>query len=111
MARGLIKIQEELHHRLLKLRSIDALIHRPEFEALWNDSTVPEQAELVEFITQANREALYKWVREHPSLDVTQKSLPRLRAQARRLGLENFSRLGKIELIRNILEKEKHNAK
>lgn len=107
MAHGLIKLQEELHHRLLKLRSIEALIRQPQFERLWDDSSEETQKELKGYIEKADKENVRKWMTEHPSLELAEKSLTVIKKIAARLGISNYSRKGKLELVQDIKEKEK----
>ena len=106
MARGLIKLQEELHHHLLKLRSIEATIRQPQFERLWADSNETQQLVLRAYIKNADKDAVIRWSREHPSLQLGEKSLADLKKIAYRLGIKNYSRKGKIELIQDISKKE-----
>jgi hypothetical protein len=107
MAKGLIKLQEEFHHRLLKLRSIEAMIRRPQFERLWGDSTPEDKIQLEQYLFEANKDGVIMWMKEHPSLELTEKPLVDLKKIAYKLGVKNISRKGKIELVRNIQEKEK----
>jgi hypothetical protein len=107
MARGIIKLQEELHHRLLKLRSIEAIVRRPQFERLWADSTEDQQRQLKESIEKLDKVSIRKWMMEHPSLELVEKPLTELKKIAHRLGVSNYSRKGKLELVQDIQEKEK----
>jgi len=108
MAKGLIKLQEDLHNTILKLRSIEAIVGRPQFERLWDDSSPEQQAALMINIQNADKENVIIWERDHPSLELGEKSLTCLKRIACRLGLVNYSRKGKLELIRDIQEKENY---
>jgi len=107
MAKGLIRIQEELHHRILKLRSIEAIIRRPQFERLWADSAPVDQGILEKHLADADKDAIIKWAKEHPSLELVEKPLVDLKKIAYNLGITNYSRKGKLELVQDIQEKEK----
>lgn len=106
MAKGLIKLQEELHHKVLKLRSIEAMIRRPEFERLWADSSNEHQEALKKLIDVADKDKVREWIRNHPSLDLAEKPLCDLQKIAYKLGIKNYSRLGKVDLVRAIRNKE-----
>ena len=102
MAKGMIRLQEELHWRILSLRSIETMIRRPEFERLWDDSSDEKKEELRKLIEDANRDKVKDWMTGHPSLDLTEKKLSDLQKIAYRLGVKNYSRLGKLELVKAI---------
>lgn len=107
MAKGLIKLQEEFHHRLLKLRSIEAMIRRPQFERLWGDSDVNQQEELKKMMDAADKAGVSQWMKEHPSIELAEKPLADLKKIAYKLGITNYSRKGKLELVRDIQQQEK----
>ena len=107
MAKGIIKLQEEIHNRLLRLRSIDAILRRPQFERLWADSSEQEQQSLKAAIELLDKDAIITWMKEHTSLELAEKSLSDLKKIAYKLGITNYSRKGKLELMQDIREKEK----
>jgi hypothetical protein len=106
MAKGLIKLQEEFHHRLLKLRSIEAMIRRPQFERLWGDSDECDKVQLQQYLFEANKDGVIRWMKDHPSLQLEEKPLVDLKKIAYKLGISNYSRKGKLQLVRDIKEKE-----
>lgn len=110
MAKGLIKIQEELHHRLLRLRSIEAMIRRPQFDRLWDASSEAEQKIFQKLIADADRSAIMLWIKDHPSLELAEKPLSLLKGIASRLGITNVTRKSKLELIRDIQQRETDGA-
>jgi len=83
------------------------MIRRPQFERLWGDSSDESKKQLQTHILAADKKAVVKWMREHPSLELAEKPLVDLKTIARRLGITNYSRKGKLELIRDIENKEK----
>lgn len=82
------------------------MIRRPQFDRLWADSSDEDKARLMKFIEQANRDEVRVWIRTHPSLDLAEKPLCDLQKIAYKLGIKNYSRLGKLELVRAIKTKE-----
>lgn len=110
MAKGLIRLQEGLHHRLLKLRSIDAIIQSRSFERLWDDSGREQQKVVEAAINDCNPFTIRDWMRHHPSLELAEKKLSVLQEIAVRLGIRNISRQGKMELVNAIMQKEKYGS-
>jgi len=108
MATGMIKLQEELHNKILNLRSIEAMIRRPQFERLWEDSSENDKEQLRCFIKDAKRRKVVTWIETHPSLELGEKKLTVLKNIATRLGIKNISRMGKVELVREIESREKN---
>ena len=103
---GLIKLQEELHNKLLILRSLEATVAKPLFQRLWDDSK-PEQQEFVRKALVAGDKILVEsWIRTHPSIDVGERSVRDLYSIAQRLRIKNYSRLSKEELIVSIQQAE-----
>ncbi len=82
------------------------MIRRPQFERLWADSSEGEQACFRKLIAAANRDSARDWMREHPSLDLAEKKLCDLQEIGYKLGIKNYSRLSKLELVRAIRMKE-----
>lgn len=85
---------------------MEAMILRPQFERLWNDSSEEEKNVVREYIEKCDKKGLSNWLRTHRSLDLGERSYEYLREAARRLGIRNYSRLTKPELIRLIKEAE-----
>lgn len=104
---GYHRVREELHNRILKLRSIENLISKPIFERLWKDSS-KEEATIAEIhIGIINVDGLIRWMRTHRSLDIGEKSLRELQKIAKSRLIKNWSRLTKRELIIQIAREEK----
>lgn len=103
---GLIRLREGLHNRLLKLRSIEAMVAQPSFARLWNDSTEEMRTKLQVSIDTGDRQAVANWIKQHPSLELGERSLTELKRIARDLRIPNYSRLGKPQLIHQIQECE-----
>ncbi len=92
---------------MLLLRSLEATILQPKFERLWEDSSNRQKDEVKTIVIKEDRKKLTEWIRNHPSIDLGEKSLRQLRKIGYRLGVKNYSRLTIAELIKAIQEKEK----
>ena len=101
-----MKLREEVHNKVLLLRSLEATILQPKFERLWTDSSKRQKDEVFEIIKAESKRRLNAWIRNHPSIDLGEKSLRQLRDIGCRLGVQNYSRLTKAELIKAIQDKE-----
>jgi len=100
-------LREEVHNKVLLLRSLETTILQPKFERLWADSSKRQKDEVFEIIRAESKGRLNAWIRNHPSIDLGEKSLRQLRDIGGRLGVKNYSRITKAELIKAIQEKEK----
>lgn len=103
---GLIRMQEEIHNKILKLRSIEAMISRPSFPRLWEDSPDDLKDDFQILLDNIDKEGILVWIRDHPSLELGERSLTDLKRIAQRLGIKNYSRKGKPELINDIEDRE-----
>ena len=95
-------LQYATHQRLLALRSIEYLINTPLFARLWADSIDSAKMVVRHFITNLRRESLLKWMANHPSIDIGEMSIARIKQIAKDLRIKNYSRLRKTELINAI---------
>jgi len=103
---GIHKIREKLHARILLLRSIEGTLSSIRFERLWSDSDKKQRKEVLDYLDAEDKEAIVTWLRNHPSLDVAELPLSRIKELAQKLRIRYYSRLGKLELIRAIREIE-----
>ena len=108
--KGLVKLREEVHNRVLNIRTIENIIHRPKFTRLWSDSTETEKKDVVEIIKVGDRRKLHKWIADHPSLDLGEKPLAKLRKIGQKLGVKYYARLSHSELLAAIMKKENEYA-
>ena len=104
--KGLLKLREEVHNRAMKSRTIENIILRPTFTRLWLDSNEKEKKEVVDIVERGDRKELNRWIREHPSLNLGERPFRNLREIGRKIGIKNYSRLSKTELIAAIIKKE-----
>ena len=91
------------------MRAILNKVDSAQFETLWNQSTEEQREEVVKIISDGARNKLKEWMETHPALKAEDWGYNRLRTRARRLGVKNYSRLTREELIREIMEKESAN--
>ena len=103
---GLMKLREEVHNRAMTFRTIENILLRPMFVRLWIDSTDAEKKTVEEIIKQGDRNRLNKWMENHPSVDLGEKPFRNLRRIGQKLGIENYSRLDRAQLIAAIIQKE-----
>ncbi len=83
------------------------MIRRTQFERLWGDSDESEKVQIQQYLFEANKDGVIQWMKEHPSLELEEKPLVDLKKIAYKLGILNYSRKGKLQLVRDIKEKEK----
>ena len=79
-------------------RSIVLILERPFLLGLEDTN------KLTELVTAGNKEGLKQWIKNHPDLDLGEMNVSRLRVIAQELGVYNYSRLSRGELIRGIKE-------
>lgn len=101
------ELKKVAHANTLKCRSIEAIVTSAKFERLWEESTQLLKMEAEHIIWKNNKGQLMKWMQDHPSLELGERSLIYLRGKAKKLRVKNYSRLSKPELIRGIANKEK----
>ena len=102
---GLIALRENLHNKMLKMRNLEVIMGSAKFERLWKDSDPVQQDAVQQLIHDLNGPAIREWMRKHPSLELGEQPLYRLREIAKRRNILNYSRKAKGELI-TILQKE-----
>jgi len=105
---GIITLREETHNRLLGLRSIVNLICKPQFEVLWDNSDEQTKSRLKEYVEEANKDKVLKWMREHPCISPAEMTWTQLVNTAKRLRVPKYSRMTKIELIAECERRMEH---
>lgn len=103
---GLLKLREEIHNRILRLRSMETLILRPLFDRVWEDSSEEERTKILALLDQADRNGLGLYIQKHASFAMEEKSSKELKNIARRFGILNWSRMTKDELVISIVKEE-----
>lgn len=102
------KLRRELHERVLRLRSVEHVIHQSLFERLWTDSSEEERVVAEVYINAGNRQRLVNWIRNHKSIDYGEMTLQQLRRVGNIMAVPNYSRLSKIELLSAIEEEKRY---
>jgi len=108
---SLREMKEAAHRNTLKCRSIESIVTSDKFERMWGESKKIQKMEAEHIIWKGNKGQLMKWMSDHPSLELGERSLIYLRARAKKIRVKNYSRLSKPELIREIEYKEKIDEK
>ncbi len=103
---GIHKIREEAHNFAMKFRAIENMIGRADFIRLWVDSSDEDQNKAYELIKKGDRDALKKWMKNHPSKSLYDKTVPQLRAIAKQLGIKYYTTLNQGQLVAEIIRKE-----
>ena len=104
--KGLVKLREEVHNRAMTFRTIENIVLRPMFTRLWIDSTSDERKIVEDIIKRGNRKQLNRWMRDHPSVNLGEKPFRNLRELGRKLGIKNYPRLDRPQLITAIIQRE-----
>jgi len=81
---------------------VETAINHPRFDSLWDDSSDTERQQFLEFMSIPDKVKIFDWIRNHPSLELEDKSLVELKEIAYKLNVLNYSRLLKPDLIRSI---------
>jgi len=90
------------------MRRLEHLILSPLFERLWKDSDEGLKDAATKRVFAGDLRGLKAWMRNHPSIDLGEKSVRTLREIGQRQGIANYSRLTKVELMSAIREREAH---
>lgn len=105
----LIDLRKKVHQKVLQVRNFENLLACPALDELWDKSTDDTRKELERIVLSHDRIALQKWIQEHPTIDLGERSICELKQIARRYGITGWSRLTKRELIRELIyEKTRH---
>lgn len=108
---GIHKIREELHNKVLRLRSIESVVSSDKFERLWEVSNDAEKEKVSKLIEKADRLKVSDWVKTHPSISYGEMGVISLKRVAQRMRIPHYSRLTQTELIQAIEAKEKSDGK
>ena len=104
-------LRDNIHHRVLHLRSMESTINGILFERLYNESDKEKKEDVIKILESSTKDKLIVWINRHPALDVGEKSVSQLRDTASKLRIKNYSRLLKHEVVAAIKDKEKPHEK
>ncbi len=93
------------------VRAVLNRVDSAQFEILWKQSTQEQLEEVQKVIYTGDKEGLKKWMKTHSALKAEEWGYTRLRDRARALGVKNYSRITRDELIQEIMEKESTHEK
>lgn len=106
MSKPLTEVRDDLRQKTLHSRSLEAIIMTERFERLWMESTVSQRETVMAFIEFGFKSRVSEWMKNHPSLELGERPISYLKERGRLLGIRNYSRLQKAELISQIHKKE-----
>lgn len=108
---SLSNLKKQLHEKILMLRSLESVINKPKFSRLWHESTDEEKKQVSNYIDNKDKDSLLNWLNTHRALEVGELNIRQLRETAKQMNIRNYSRLGKLDLMRAINgEKQSGNA-
>lgn len=93
------ELRRQVREQILLLRSVWHLINQDTFTQLWDSSNPDEQDKVKYYALMGDRGKLKNWVTHHPSIELGEKSVRDLKDLAKVLGVQNYSRMTKPELI------------
>lgn len=99
-------LAQKVKQRCANARSIHEIIITEKFSDLYGSSTDSEKKRIESIILANSAEELKAWVRTHPAAALETLSYGRLRERAKRLQIQNYSRMMKGELIEAIRSKQ-----
>jgi hypothetical protein len=102
----LSKMRISVRNKLNNLRNIDYLISTSSFESLWAISEDDMKKSLRDILEKEDKNRFMNWIKNHPSIELGEKSVGDLKEIARDLRIPNYSRLTKIQLLIKIKDSE-----
>lgn len=96
-----------VHRKMNQARSILQMITTDKFKTLWEGSSELEKKRMVSIVLGNNKDEVDLWIKHHPSMEVGELSIRRLRERGKRLRIKNYCRLMKYELVREIEKVER----
>jgi len=94
--------RKEYHEEYLKVRSCNYIVQSDEFEELFKILSLDEQREFIRILYTFNKDKIKKYI--HLKRDLPYKDMPirRLRQYGKNLKIENYHKLPKSELVKDI---------
>lgn len=98
----LARLQNEIHQRVLDLRSVELAMKGPRFERLYDASNKEERATVRHILLCGDKNRLKDWIDLHRDVALGEMSLNTLKRLAQRLHIKNYSRKQRHELTQDI---------
>jgi len=95
----LAKMRSDIHKEVNVLRSIEHYLKQPHLENLWILSDDKQKETFSKIVEKRDKQRLINWIRNHPSLELGEKTIRQLRDVARLAYIPNYSRMDKLELL------------
>lgn len=96
---------------LNRARSIDRTVEGEVFLRVFESSPLSLQQEAIELIKDLDTEGLKRWIQDREYLDLSDRTTVWLRDKAAKIGIKNYSRMSRVELIREITHEETRNGR
>jgi len=98
------RLQIDVHHHVLDLRSIEGTIHKPFFARLFAASNEEQIKEIRKIIMEGDKLGVARWMESHPDIQLGEMSHNRLKRIGKALNIPHYSRLDVIALAQRIEE-------
>jgi hypothetical protein len=89
-----------VHKEILKLRRIQHLLGLPSFRDAFDRASHEDKAKVARFTVSSDEESLKAWLEEKS--DLSHLSIRELRPIARRVGIKDYGRLSKHQLVQEL---------
>ena len=99
MGRQIKHLQQQVKRTLQRNRAIFRLLHTPVLIELWEKSDEETKKKLASYVNNEDKLMVRTWLKEHPFLELGDMPLEILKVKAQKLGVINYSRICKEELI------------
>ena len=99
---ALDKLKEAIRQATLKLRAFLRVVDSDQFESLHIFSSEDDLEKLGDAVSNIDLVALKNWVQTHPTIKYNDMTTTRLREMAKNLGVPNYSRKERHELVADL---------
>lgn len=93
-------------NKVLILRSIERIVKRPQFEAIYAAATENEKQKVNKYIEDGNKEGLLDWLHNQKRKLLGELSVATLRRKASILGIPFYNKMPKSTLLSEITRRE-----
>jgi hypothetical protein len=96
---GEIDLPSIIREELLRLRSIDRILHTENYSEAWLKASHQERTEAHRLVLLRDSKGLAKWIKGILYWDLLERPVRELRKLAQQLGIKNYHILTKSELL------------